>query len=388
MTRFLPALAVIAIALGSSGCLVKKTTHRLYLSSSGSVLWSVLEEGVRSDDAEPAEQAREEREWLDALAVTAHPVAEGLRQLEAEAIATRVLRSHRPYMALTEARFPRVDQLIDRWLAELGLRGTATLGANDHYVTLSVSVDLHGPGQSDPETESAVAALIEELDNYRFLLTDGRFVAATGFDIHDGGTLSDPSRDPRRDDRGRRDADAAARMAAVKPTCSLSRGEPRVDVSLRQPPPIHHDAGDPRTVRDVRQRVGVEQDEIGSLAGGDRSDGRLRAEVDPDVGGPTLQRLVRRQPGGDDRAELAMRREPRHVPGLRRVGSQRERDAAVVQRLDQFPAQRQQLLAIGLRILRDKPLLLGDPLRQDSGLARTASRAISPSPAGPRRSAS
>ena len=37
--------------------------------------------------------------------------------------------------------------------------------------------------------------------------------------------------------------------------------------------------------------------EIGSLAGGDRSDRRLRAEVDPDVGGPTLQRLVRRQPG-------------------------------------------------------------------------------------------
>jgi hypothetical protein len=188
MKRYLRALAVMAIALSSSGCLVKKTTHRIYLSSPGSVLWSVLEEGVRSDDADPVAQAREEQEWLDALKAGTHPLAEGFRQLDADTIVTRLVRSQRPYMTLTEARFPRVDHLIDRWLVELNLRGIATLDAHDQYVTLSVSVSLPAPGQSDPEITSAVVALIEELENYRFMLTDGRFVAATGFDIHDRGT--------------------------------------------------------------------------------------------------------------------------------------------------------------------------------------------------------
>ena len=187
MKRFLPALAVTAIALASSGCLAEKTTHRLYLSSSGSVLWSVLEEGVHSDNGDPAEQAHEEREWLDALGVGAHPVAEGLRRLQGEAITTRMLRSQRPYVALTEARFVRADHLINRWLAELGLHGTATLVTSGPHVTLTVSVDLPSEDQLDPEIESPALALIQDLDAYRFILTEGRIVSAIGFEIHDQG---------------------------------------------------------------------------------------------------------------------------------------------------------------------------------------------------------
>ena len=64
-----------------------------------------------------------------------------------------------------------------------------------------------------------------------------------------------------------------------RPTCLLSPGscllayfpsaEPLVDVGLRQPASVDHDAGDLPGVVDVLQRVGVEQQEIGALAGGD-----------------------------------------------------------------------------------------------------------------------
>ncbi len=45
MKRHLSALAVLAVTLASTGCLVKETTHRLYLSPSGSVAWMVLGAG-------------------------------------------------------------------------------------------------------------------------------------------------------------------------------------------------------------------------------------------------------------------------------------------------------------------------------------------------------
>ena len=55
---------------------------------------------------------------------------------------------------------------------------------------LSVSLDLSSLDDPGPEHESPVTALLEDLDRYRFVLTDGRFVAATGFDILDNGTAA------------------------------------------------------------------------------------------------------------------------------------------------------------------------------------------------------
>jgi hypothetical protein len=190
MNRNLSALAVLAVSLGSTGCLVKDTTHRVYLSPSGSVAWMVLEESVRSDENDAAKRSNEEREWLDAIAADRHPVAEGLRRLAPDEISTRLLRSARPYMALTDARFARVDQVIRRLFEELGLRGEATLQTDAQGTTLSVFVDLASLDETGPEPESPAAALLEDFARYRFVLTDGTFVAAVGFDIIDDGAAA------------------------------------------------------------------------------------------------------------------------------------------------------------------------------------------------------
>ena len=190
MTRYWLAVTALAATVGSAGCLVKETTHRVYLSPSGSVDWVVLEESVRSDDNDSMKRANEEREWLDRVAADTHPVADGLRRLGPDGLSTRLLRPARPYTALTDARYARVDRMIGRLFEELGLRGEATFEARGQEATLSVSLDLSSLDDPGPDPESPATALVEDLDRYRFVLTDGRFVAATGFDILEDGSVA------------------------------------------------------------------------------------------------------------------------------------------------------------------------------------------------------
>jgi hypothetical protein len=93
-------------------------------------------------------------------------------------------------MALTDARFDRVDGVIARLFEELGLRGEATLTAGRQETTLSIALDLSSLDDPGPEPESPVTALLEDLDRYRFVLTEGRFVSASGFAILDDGTAA------------------------------------------------------------------------------------------------------------------------------------------------------------------------------------------------------
>jgi hypothetical protein len=190
MSRYCLAVAALAATVGSAGCLVKETTHRVYLSPSGSVDWLVLEESVRSDEIDPTKRSNEERAWLDAVANEAHHSAEGLRRLGPDRLSTRLLRPARPYMALTEARYARVDRMIGRLFEELGLRGQATFEARGQEATLSVSLDLSSLDDPGPDTESPATALVDDLGRYRFILTDGRFVDATGFDILEDGSAA------------------------------------------------------------------------------------------------------------------------------------------------------------------------------------------------------
>jgi len=190
MNRYYSAVAVLAVTVGSAGCLVKETTHRVYLSPSGSVDWLVLEENVRSNESDGTKRSNEEREWLDALAQDAHPAAEGLRRLGPDGLSSRLLRPARPYMAMTEARFARLDRVIQRLFEELGIRGEATLDARGQGATLSVSVDLSSLDDPEPDTESPVTALLEDLDRYRVVLTEGRFVGAAGFQVIENGSAA------------------------------------------------------------------------------------------------------------------------------------------------------------------------------------------------------
>ena len=79
-------------------------------------------------------------------------------------------------MVLTDASFARVDRVVAGLFGELGLRGEATLQTDAQGTTLSISVDLASLDQPGPELASPASALLEDLDRYRFILTDGKFV--------------------------------------------------------------------------------------------------------------------------------------------------------------------------------------------------------------------
>jgi len=173
----------------STGCLRKDVTHSIYIAPSG-VVWSVIEKDVRSDATATADRLGEEHDY--ALAVTAgrHPVARAFRALGARTIATTWLRRDRPYTVMTEARFADLRDIALGLLRAANAPGEATIAAEgcDTVFHVSVNVDAVPEGSDD----DALTALVEDLDKYRLVLTEGRFTAADGFVITDDGMTAVP----------------------------------------------------------------------------------------------------------------------------------------------------------------------------------------------------
>jgi hypothetical protein len=187
MTRRFCVLLALAAAPFASGCLVKTTTHRLYLTPQGTLTWSVLEQDARSTETSPLDRAAEEYAFLDGVRSATHPALEALTRLGPYQTSLQLIRADRPYTVLTDARFERVDLVIERLLRELHLPGAASLQRAGDEWTLSISIDLAAMVPDDQP--SPIAALIEELDCYRLVLTEGRFTEATGFAIVDDGSV-------------------------------------------------------------------------------------------------------------------------------------------------------------------------------------------------------
>ena len=174
-----------------AGCLVKDTTHRLYLSPDGAVEWTALERDVRSLDNVPAERLREEQVYLNAVQAGTHSILEGLRRLQPDQASVRLLRAERPYAAMVDARFQRADVMIGKLFEELRIPGSATLRHHAGEATLTIAIDLSAVADKDEEPDSPVAALVEDFDRYRIVLTSGRFTSAEGFALVDEGTAAD-----------------------------------------------------------------------------------------------------------------------------------------------------------------------------------------------------
>jgi hypothetical protein len=174
----LPLLAVASLLL--TGCLEKETTHTLYLDADGGVTWMVLEREIRSQESDPSERQAEEREYLDLFAQGRHPVAEALRALNPDDVKTVMLRDQRPFSTMTQARFPAVDVLVRELLHQLGVTATVDYVAVGTQRHLTVRFE---ESDDDPPGDGEVLALIEELQSYRLVLTDGVFTSAEGFEL-------------------------------------------------------------------------------------------------------------------------------------------------------------------------------------------------------------
>jgi hypothetical protein len=188
--RFCVPLVLLTIPL-TTACLVKTTTHRLYLSPQGALTWSVLEQDVRSSESNLANRAAEEHAFLDGVASGTHPALEAFTRLAPSRTSVRLLRAERPYTVQTDAHFERVDAVVEALLSELHVPGKATLQREGDEWTLTIAIDLSAVGDEDVDTPVAtLLAELEELEAYRVILTDGRFIAAAGFEVLDEGAAA------------------------------------------------------------------------------------------------------------------------------------------------------------------------------------------------------
>ena len=189
MKRF---FCVVMSALGvatMSGCLRREVRQTLYLAPSG-VAWTVIESQVRSDEATPVERLAEEHDFFLAASAGSHPVAQAFRRLGAEAVQTTWLRRDRPYSVATEARFGDLRQLTLAILRDAHVAGDVSLERRGCLTSFAVRVDV--AAEADAPDAAALDALVTDLDTYRLVLSEGRFVAADGFQITDDGTTAIP----------------------------------------------------------------------------------------------------------------------------------------------------------------------------------------------------
>jgi hypothetical protein len=182
---------VVVAAAVCSGCLRKEVTQTVYLSPSG-VVWSVVERDVRSDEQEPAARIREEQDYFLAASAGKHGVAQAFRRLGAQGVTTTWLRRERPYSVMTEARFADLRQLAMAILWDAQARGDVSLVREGCRTRFTVRVDLESAPESNDD--SALAELLTDLETYRFVLAEGRFISADGFEILEDGTIAVPDK--------------------------------------------------------------------------------------------------------------------------------------------------------------------------------------------------
>jgi len=200
-------LACIALLVAlTAGCLLKETTHTLYLDPDGSVTWVVLERDIRSDEEDIDRGRAEEHDFLDLVRAGRNEVALAFDELGARRVEARVLRVERPYTVSTEGRFSRIDTLLEELFAGLEVDVDVGISIDGDRVRLDVAGRPDPAEDGDDETLGPLVSLLDEAERYRLVLTDGKFVDAVGFRLEQGDTVAvplEPSEDAIERDGGR-----------------------------------------------------------------------------------------------------------------------------------------------------------------------------------------
>lgn len=187
-------LIVAVLTLLVPACLQKETRHTLYLDPDGSVTWTIDESNVRSDEKDRLARDKEEAGFLEQAQRGTHPVAAALRELGAMGVYVSVLRADRPFRVRTEGYLVNIEHAVEDLLAGLQIEAEASRDRSGSRTRVSLTVVL--PEQEEDESaseseedESWLLALVEETEHYRIVLTEGKFVEATGFALeHDDTT--------------------------------------------------------------------------------------------------------------------------------------------------------------------------------------------------------
>ena len=188
---------VIVLTVMLGGCIVGETSHRIYIEPGGLVQWVVLETELRSNADTPERRANEEARLVESVVVDDHPVRRAFELLGAQDSRSELLRDRRPYAVWTEARFRSVEEVVREALYWLGIRGEVSFTTIDGISRLQVWLP---PDQDDEVVDESVLNLVADLEDYRIVLTEGRFVEAMGFELEEEGRVAVPKAPIEQDD--------------------------------------------------------------------------------------------------------------------------------------------------------------------------------------------
>lgn len=183
-------IAIAALSLAALGCIDEDTLHTLYLGPDGALTWVATELHIRSTLDDPRERRQEEREFLEAARTDRHPVAEALLSFASVRLETTILRDRRPFHVVTEAELGPVAGFAREVLWRLGVPGEAELVTTGSRRSLEITVWPDPAAEDAVDEDDPLLALLSDWDDYRIVLTEGRFVAAQGFAITDDGTVA------------------------------------------------------------------------------------------------------------------------------------------------------------------------------------------------------
>ena len=183
-------IVILGLLLTALGCMVRETRHTLYLHPDGVLVWSVVEQQVRSDEKDPAERQAEETEYLLAAKLDLHPVAVAFRSLGSYKLTTTLVRDELPFHVVTEGRFASVATLAREILYRSGVPGDAYVITVGNQSTLVVKIWPDQADESAVDEDDPMLALLECWDEYRIVLTEGTFIEAEGFEIGEDGAMA------------------------------------------------------------------------------------------------------------------------------------------------------------------------------------------------------
>jgi len=181
---------LLIAGLLSSACIVKETKHTLYLLPDGEISWTVLETEVHAYSSVVEEQTAEETAFMNAVYDGEHGVAKALAILDPELLDCRVLREDRPFTVWTEARFSSIDTLMQNILDRAALPGCVELWTEGEQTHFELVCYPDKSMDATEDDEKLLSELIDEPDNYRLVLTEGRFIEAEGFSLQENGRVA------------------------------------------------------------------------------------------------------------------------------------------------------------------------------------------------------
>ena len=188
-------LLLAALLAPSVACLEIQGTHTLYLAPDGTVVWTVLEEGIRPGAAT--------EDFLRKVSSHEHQAAVSLEALYPGSLNSRVLREETPQAILTEAHFPGIDRVYQNLFSLYGVVSVVQLQIEEERARLEIVFWVDDDEEEDEEIErdeaadEAIRALRDEIllalfVECRIVLTEGKFIEAKGFEIVDGGRVAKP----------------------------------------------------------------------------------------------------------------------------------------------------------------------------------------------------